>query len=241
MIWWNKRVESPQNFLSGVIPRSTITRHHIPPPFVGPFRHPVVGLTSSFLFLFFFLFLIFFSHACSCLLHTKFYNTFRNNWINKLLLILISIQYCTEFILLPFSLSYNLSHYSDVKFLFKYLCAYKLFMFLLLLLWQADMSVGFGNTHSQHKTVWGHHQDWLEKLQKSKIIFFIKKQSTFCEAPTKPHRFNQSVPRVSNVFHVLISTRHYPTRTLFSFSLFGVSLSHCVCVTLPQKIILCIR
>ena len=139
------------------------------------------------------------------------------------------------------SLSYNLSHYSDVKFLFKYLCAYKLFMFLLLLLWQADMSVGFGNTHSQHKTVWGHHQDWLEKLQKSKIIFFIKKQSTFCEAPTKPHRFNQSVPRVSNVFHVLISTRHYPTRTLFSFSLFGVSLSHCVCVTLPQKIILCIR
>ena len=115
------------------------------------------------------------------------------------------------------SLSYNLSHYSDVKFLFKYLCAYKLFMFLLLLLWQADMSVGFGNTHSQHKTVWGHHQDWLEKLQKSKIIFFIKKQSTFCEAPTKPHRFNQSVPRVSNVFHVLISTRTIPRGHSFRF------------------------
>lgn len=33
-----------------------------------------------------------------------------------------------------FYLSYNLSHYFDVKFSFKFLCAYKLFMFLLLLL-----------------------------------------------------------------------------------------------------------
>lgn len=164
---------------------------------------------------------------------TELTSFFTNTYLNSILYWIHSFTFL--------SLSYNLSHYSDVKFLFKYLCAYKLFMFLLLLLWQADMSVGFGNTHSQHKTVWGHHQDWLEKLQKSKIIFFIKKQSTFCEAPTKPHRFNQSVPRVSNVFHVLISTRHYPTRTLFSFSLFGVPLSHCVCVTLPEKIILCIR